>query len=175
MCFTLACFAEFFLSTHSQRVAAQLASCTLSMVCSTVHVIFRTGHCCWLGLRIYCLTAAGCHSPLSSPAHPTYPNAQLSSNGYSSRSGEGLTSPKPQQTQSVKAPIRHGRALLLALLQLEHLLHDLLLLDQECAHNALLHHGVAQRSSVDAVDGLVLLAQALELRRAALGELSRGR
>lgn len=42
-----------------------------------------------------------------------------------------------------------------------HLLHDLLLLDQESADDALLHHSMGQAAAIDAVHGLVLLAETL--------------
>lgn len=47
------------------------------------------------------------------------------------------------------------------LLQLEHLLHDLLLFDEERTDDAFAHHLVGQGSAVGAVDRLVLLGQSL--------------
>jgi len=48
-----------------------------------------------------------------------------------------------------------------SLLQLEHLLHDLLLFNEECTDDAFPDHLVRQGTSVRAVDRLVLLGQAL--------------
>ena len=55
---------------------------------------------------------------------------------------------------------RHRRLLL------EHLLHDLLLLDQESAHNALAHASRAARATVGTRHVFLPLADALVLARA---------
>ena len=59
-----------------------------------------------------------------------------------------------------------GLGSLLCGLQLQHLLHNLLLLHQESPDNPLLHHTGGQVSSVRPVDGLVLLADRAQGPRA---------
>ena len=57
--------------------------------------------------------------------------------------------------------LRLGRRLLLRLLQLQHLLHDLLLLDQEGAHNAIAHRAAAEHAAVCTVHRLLVVRHAL--------------
>jgi hypothetical protein len=61
--------------------------------------------------------------------------------------------------------------LLAGLLLLEHLLHDLLLLDEECAHDAVADAVTASRATVGALDGLLGLGDLGVLAGAEGGDL----
>lgn len=63
-----------------------------------------------------------------------------------------------------------GGCLLLSLLELEHLLHNLLLLNEESANNALPHHSSSKVTAISPVHSLVLLADVGESVRAQGGE-----